>query len=252
MKTNIQASATILFVIIILLSVFQGFLVGTVSAEQNANRVPVYVFEGAYATYTLNDYYTRKASFAISEVDQTAQTFKVTWTYIGDWGANVKGTSHVFSYAKISPFLTSESPFPFSAVTVNDLEILNRGEVPTDFPAGTIVAANISVFVRGGAYFDIDELRDTNGNVLCIDRRSGLAVIEDLAAVGDNWGMKNGELNLIYTNIPMTPIGDTFNSPTPSPSPLATEVPAFVAVAAIAVAAVAAGLWLRFKRHKPV
>jgi hypothetical protein len=230
----------------------------TSASESSANSIPAYAFNGAYATYALNDYYNRKASFAISEVNVTSQTFKVSWSYIGPWGSKDKDSSEIISFASISPFPSNKSNIPFSAVSFNDLQMLNKGEIPADMPAGVVVKPNQYVYALAGYYFNTDELQipsdtnGTNGFSVFVDMHSGLTVVEDFGENGAAWGIAYGQLSLISTNIPMT--ANVTSSSSPSPSPSVPESPNQVTVAAVAGISVAvvvgAGLLVYFKKRK--
>ena len=232
----------------------------TSASESSTNSIPAYAFNGAYATYALNDYYNRKASFAISEVNVTSQTFKVSWSYIGPWGSKDKDSSEIISFASISPFPSNTSNIPFSAASFVDLQILNKGEVPADMPAGVVVKPNQYVYALAGYYFNTDELQipsdtnGTNGFSVFVDMHSGLTVVEDFGENGAAWGIAYGQLSLTspITNIPMTANVTTSSSPSPSPS--VPESPNQVTVAAVAGISVAvvvgAGLLVYFKKRK--
>jgi hypothetical protein len=225
----------------------------TASAVSSSDSVPLYAFNGAFVTYALNDYHDRRVTFTISEVNATAQTFKVSATYTGSWNVTNKGSSETISYATISPIPNEESNLPFSAASYADLQLLNRGEIPPDMPAGVVVTSNVSIFALGGYYFNTDwvqlpsDINGTNDFSAYVDMRSGLAVAEDFGANGAAWGIAYGQLSLITTNIPMTAEVKT-TSPTP-PSPLVTDAVVLGAVAAAVV--VAAVLLVYFKKRKP-
>jgi hypothetical protein len=220
------------------------------------NSVPAYAFNGAYVTYTLNDYIGRKVTFTITEVNLTSQTFKVSWSFIGSWNFKRPGSSEVISFASISPFPSNMSNSPFSAASSADLQMLNKGEIPADLPAKVAVKSNQSVYALGGYDFNVDELQipsDTNGSdgfSVFVDMRSGLTAVEDFGETGSAWGIAYGQLSLVNTNIPMT----VNVRPSPSPSPSFPESPNQVTVAVIAgisvAVVVAVGLLVRFRKRK--
>ena len=163
-------------------------------------------------------------TFAISDVNVTAQTFKVTWSYTGTWNFTATDSSEIISFATISPLPSNTTNIPFSAASVSDLQMLNKGEIPQNMPAGAAVKPNQSIYALGGYYFNTDEIvlpSDTNGTndfSVFVDMRSGLMVGEDFGENGAAWGIAYGQLSLITTNIPMTA------SITASPSPAALRV----------------------------
>ena len=182
----------------------------TSASEYSTNSIPAYAFNGAYVTYTLNDYIDRKVSLVISEVNLTSQIFKVSCNYIGSWGSKFKDSSEVISFANISPFPTNTSNIPFSAASFVDLQMLNKGEIPEDMPADVVVKTNQSVYALGGYNFNTDWLRipsdinSSNGFSVYIDMHSGLTTVEDFEENGAALGIAYGQLSLINTNIPMT------------------------------------------------
>ena len=169
-------------------------------SEVSANSIPAYAFNGAYVTYTLNDYIDRKVTFAISEVNMTSQTFKVSWSFIGSWNFKTSGSSEIICFANISPLPSNTSKSPFSAASFLDLPTLNKGEIPSDMPAGVVVKSNQSTYALGGYYFNTDQLQipsDANGSggfSVYVDTHSGLAVVEDFGENGASWGIAYGQL----------------------------------------------------------
>ena len=226
------------------------------ASESSTNSVPAYAFNGAYVTYTLNDYIDRKVTFAISEVNASSQTFKVSWSFIGSWDFKGPGSSEVISFANISPFPNNTSKSPFSAASLVDLQMLNKGEIPADMPIDVVVKSNQSTYALGGYYFNTNELQipsvtnGTDGFSVFVDMHSGLMVVEDLGENGAAWGIAYGQLSLVNTNIPMT----TNVRPSASSSPSFPESLNQVNIAAIAgislVVMVAAGLLVHFKKRK--
>ncbi len=225
----------------------------TASAVSSSDSVPLYAFNGAFVTYALNDYHDRTVTFTISEVNATAQTFKVSATYTGSWNVTNKGSSETISYATISPIPNEESTLPFSAANYADLQLLNRGEIPPDMPAGVVVTANLSIFALGGYYFNTDwvqlpsDINGTNDFSAYVDTQSGLATVEDFGANGAAWGIAYGQLSLITTNIPMT--ANITTSPSPPPSEFPDQVIVAAVLGAVTVAVVA-GLVIYFKKRK--
>ncbi len=253
-----------LFAILIAATFFQTTQIKTVIAdtttsipEYSANSIPAYAFNGAYVTYTLNDYIDRKVTFTISEVNTTSQTFKVSWSFIGSWDFKGSGSSEVISFANISPFPNNTSKSPFSAASFVDLQMLNKGEIPADMPVNVAVKSNQSTYALGGYYFNTDELQipsdatnGTDGFSVFIDMHSGLTVVDDFGDNGAAWGIAYGQLSLVNTNIPMT----TTVRPSASSSPSFTESLNQVNIATIAgisvAVMVAAGLMIHFKKQK--
>jgi hypothetical protein len=250
----------LLFAILVAAISFQAPEIKTVTAdtttstsESSSNSIPAYAFDGAYVTYTLNDYIDRKVTFTISDVNVASQTFKVSWSFIGSW--DFKASSEVISFASISPFPSNMSKSPFSAASFDDLQMLNKDEIPADMPAGVVVKSNQSTYALGGYYFDTDELHipsevnGSNGVSVYVDMHSGLMVVEDFGENGAEWGIAYGQLSLVSTNIPMT----ANVRPSASPVPSGPEFPNQVTVAAIFGAGavlVAAGLLIYFKKRK--
>lgn len=253
----------LLFAVLIAATFFQATKIKAVMAdtttsasESSTNSIPAYAFNGAYVTYTLNDYIDRKVTFAISDVNVTSQIFKVSWSFIGSW--DFKSSSEVISFASISPFPCNTSKSPFSAASFADLQMLNKGEIPADMPAGVVVKPNQFTYALGGYYFNTDALQipsdanGANGFSVYVDMHSGLTVVEDFGENGAAWGIAYGQLSLISTNIPMT--ANVTSSSSPSPSPSVPESPNQVTVAAVAGISVAvvvgAGLLVYFKKRK--
>ena len=248
----------LLFAVLVAAVSFQAAEIEVVLADttsgSSTNAVPTYAFNGAYVTYTLNDYFDRKVTFTISDVNVTSQTFKVSWSFIGPW--DLKASSEVVSYASISPIPSNMSKSPFSAASFADLQTLNKGEMPADMLAGVVVKSNQSVYALGGYYFNTDELQmpsDSNGTdsfSFFVDMHSGLTVVADFGANGAAWGIAYGQLSLVNTNIPMT----VNVRATPSPSPSVPESFNLVTVAAVAgasaVVVVGTGLLVYFKKRK--
>ena len=247
-----------LFAILIAAAFFQAVEIKAVKADTapaskpSANSIPAYAFNGDYVTYTLNDYIDRKVTFTISDVNVASQTFKVSWSFIGSW--DFKASSELVSYATISPIPSNTSNSPFAAASFADLQILNKGEIPADMPAGVVVKSNQSTYALGGYYFNTDllqmpsDVNGSNGFSVFVDAHSGLVVVEDLGESGAAWGIAYGQLSLVNTNIPMTA------NVRPSPSPLAPESFDQVTVAAVVGASVAivvgAGLLVYYKKLK--
>ncbi len=253
-KTITRIMAGLLFAILIAAAYFQAAKIKTVDAASSSDSIPAYAFNGAYVTYTLNDYYNRRITFAISEVNVTSQTFKVSWSYIGSWDFKLKDSSEVISYADISPFPNNESNIPFSAASFDDLQILNRGEVPVDMPAGCVVTPSLYVYALGGYYFNTDWLQmpsginGTGGASVYLDMHSGLTVNEEFDETGALWDIAYGQLSLITTNIPMTT--NVRASPSPSgPMFLNQSTVAAISGAAVIVVVVA-GLLVYHKKRK--
>ncbi len=224
----------------------------TSSSESSTNSLPAYAFNGAYVTYTLNDYIDRKITFTISDVNVTSQTFKVSWNFIGSW--DFKSSSEVISFASISPFPGNSSKSPFSAVSFADLQTLNKGEIPGDMPSGVFVRSNQSTYALGGYYFNTDELQipsdinGSNGVSVYVDAHSGLTVVEDLGENGAAWGIAYGQLSLVNTNVPMTVSVRASLSPSGSAFSM---FPVQVAVAGVsAVVVVGVSLFVYFKKRK--
>ena len=220
----------------------------------SANSVPLYAFEGAYVTYAQNNYGDRRVTFTISDVNVTAQTFKVTWSYTGTWNFTAATSSETISYATLSPFAGNSSNIPFSAANSADLQTLNRGETPADMPADAVVTANVSIFALGGYYFNTDEItlpsetNSTYGYSVFVDMRSGLMAAEDFAKNGAAWGIAWGELSLITTNIPMT--ANVRPSSPPSPSPPPSSIVPVVAISATLAAVVVVAVLLVYLRKR--
>ena len=224
-------------------------------SESSTNSIPAYAFNGAYVTYTLNDYIDRKVTFTISDVNLASQTFKVSWSFIGSWDFKSSGSSEVISYANISPLPSNTSKSPFSAASFADLQTLNKGETPENLPVGVVVKTNVSIFAFGGYYFNTDELNmagDSNGSngfSVFVDMRSGLTVAEDFGEDGIAWGIAYGQLSLINTNIPMTANVSPSSSPAPS-GPDSFNLVTTVAVAGVLSAVVVgAGFLVYFKKR---
>ncbi len=241
-----------LFSIVVSATLSNHITIETVTAESSTNSTPAYAFNGAYVTYTLNDYLDRKVTFTISEVDTTAQTFKVSWIFSGSWDFKNKYSSEVFSFSSISPIPNGTANSPFSAASFGDLQMLNSGEVPADMPKGVTVKTNQSIYALGGYYFNTDQVQVpsktnvTNGFSAFIDMHSGLAAVEDFGGNGAIWGIAYGQLSLVSTNIPMTA-----NVRTTSPSvPESNEV-TIVFIAGVSALIIAAGTMVYFKKHKP-
>jgi hypothetical protein len=224
----------------------------TSPSEASTNFIPAYAFNGAYVTYTLNDYIDRKITFTISDVNVASQKFKVSWSFIGSW--NFKSSSEVISFASISPIPCNSSKSPFSAVSFSDLQMLNNGEIPLDMYSGVFVRSNQSTYALGGYHFNTDELQipsdinGSNGGSVYVDAHSGLTVVEDFGENGATWGIAYGQLSLVSTNVPMTvsvraslpPSGSAF-----SMFPVQLDVAGVSAVVVVGV-----GLFVYFKKHK--
>ncbi len=247
----------LLFAVLIAAVSFQAAEIKAVIADttsgSSTNSIPAYAFNGAYVTYTLNDYIDRKVTFTISDVNVASQTFKVSWSFIGSW--DFKASSKVISYASISPIPSNMSNSPFSAASFADLQMLNRGEIPADMPGGVVVKSNQTVYALGGYYFNTDELQiPSDSNVtdsfsFFVDMHSGLTVVADFGENGAAWGIAYGQLSLVNTNIPMTV--NVRASPSPSPSVPESFNQMIVAAVAGASAAVVvgAGLLVHFKKR---
>ena len=75
------------------------------------------------------------------------------------------------------------SKSPFSAASLVDLQMLNKGEIPADTPIDVVVKSNQSTYALGGYYFNTDELQipsvtnGTNGFSVFVDMHSGLTVV---------------------------------------------------------------------------
>jgi hypothetical protein len=260
--TKMQITTSLLFAILITVTFIQATEIKTVTAnttasesESSTNSIPAYAFNGAYVTYTLNDYLDRKVTFTISEVDVASQTFKVSWTFIGSW--NFPASNEIVSFASISPIPNNTSKSPFSAASFADIQILNKGEIPADMPAGVVVNSNLSVYVLGGYHFNADEVQmpsnsnSTDNSSFFVDMHSGLTVVADFDENGAAWGIAYGQLSLINTNVPMTV--NVRASPSPSPSvPVFSNQTNTAAAVGVAVAVVVcAGLLVYFKKRKP-
>jgi hypothetical protein len=225
----------------------------TSTSESSSNSIPVYAFDGAYVTYTLNDYIDRKVTFTISDVNVASQTFKVSWSFIGSWDFKGPGSSEVISFANISPFPNNMSKSPFSATNFGDLQMLNKDEIPADMPAGVVVKSNQSTYALGGYYFNTDMLQmptDANGFSVFVDSRSGLTVVADFGANGAEWGIAYSQLSLVSTNVPMTvDVRPSSSSSLSSPESL-NQVTAATVAGTIAAVVVGIGLLVYFKKRK--
>ncbi len=218
-------------------------------AATGAEVIPPYAFDGAYATYTLNDYYNRQVTYTISDVNITAQTFKVSWSYTGTWNSTGSASTQSISYATLTPLPVESANIPFSAANTADLQTLSRGKTPTDMPQDTVVTANVSIFARGGAYFNTDEVALPSGYTVWVDTRSGLMVAEDFDANGAAWGVAYGQLSLISTNVPMTANVTSSASPTPPPPAFSISITVAAGVGLVAVVVVV-GVLVYLRTHK--
>jgi hypothetical protein len=148
-----------------------------------ATTKPAYVFNGATMTFNIdypNTNYDGTLTYTISNVDETAKTYILTWSYGGNLANYYTGSSSSVSFTDSLPL----------AVSSTVLETLNNGQA-TGLFAGYSLIKGVSVTEPAGTFTTIQ--LSSSGTSYWVDQTSGIIVKETTASY---------TVDLQSTNIP--------------------------------------------------
>ena len=182
--------------IMISVTLIFGLVLYPMSLSQNV-AYPAWEFKNAYLEYN-----------ATSNLIGIKENFTIKYIII-----NVYQNNGSFTYYenltsvkyKISENLTntgnSSDPNGFPAVSTNDLNYLNDGQVPEDMKNFVrSVTKNIQIKVPAGTYIT-DKIVNNDGSTEYIDQSTGIVVYENITLLGFNTILKLNDTNIQMINM---------------------------------------------------
>ncbi len=200
-KKNIQKIAAISLVFLfVLMSIIATNFSPYVFATNN--EVPVWAFNGAYATYNFlesNGTLIGKIRFIISNVNATTKTFTSTEILYAPNGSIVSNQTIEGSFS--NPL----ENMAFLAVNNTDLQILKSGQIPADFQSNvpTQVIPNVKMSVPAGTFntIEIETSEGPAGPILYIDQNTGIIIYMAMPSQSPTGEFTTTVLELTSTNI---------------------------------------------------